>query len=548
MNIKNTLLALGLVHCITCLNGQIPDLIKPDSIVFPVHKAYVGTIAFMGKSIPMEQFKSSDFLESCVLPEQKDLNIRVFMGNSLTNALHRLAPDVPLETLTAKGNFQFTFWVDQEKIYTENLHPGAFGAENKNKKTVFRIPLISSTNEDSWGRFLWSRFLMNGGQEALCTGQHLLMIEIRPYLKLSEIRSGEILAQGSIRLLVPGRNIEEDQLKYRRPKASQDWEIADGGVDIARIEALNRKIESAAFKDITSVVAIKNGKLALEEYFNGARRSTLHDTRSVGKSFASALLGIAVKKGYIANENQALSTFYTLKNYANYGTEKEQITLKQLLTMNVPLAGSDMDPGSAGNEENMYPSPNWVKFTLDLPLDSAKWQENHWDYFTAGVVVLGDVLQHSAPGGLETFAEKELFSPLGIANYKWQYTPQKVPNTAGGLRLRALDLAKFGQLYQNGGSWKGNQILSKDWVEKSLSQQSRISEDEYYGYLFWNKTYQVDGKAYEAYYASGNGGNRIIIFKDQPWVIVITAKAFNTPYGHTQVDKMVQQYLIPALR
>ncbi|UZJ63126.1 hypothetical protein OKW96_11385 [Sphingobacterium sp. KU25419] len=64
---------------------------------------------------------------------------------------------------------------------------------------------------------------------------------------------------------------------------------------------------------------------------------------------------------------------------------------------------------------------------------------------------------------------------------------------------------------------------------------------------FGIKTYSVDHKDYEVYYSSGNGGNKIFIFKDQPFVIVITSTAYNKPYGHTQVDKIMQDYLIPAL-
>jgi hypothetical protein len=48
-------------------------------------------------------------------------------------------------------------------------------------------------------------------------------------------------------------------------------------------------------------------------------------------------------------------------------------------------------------------------------------------------------------------------------------------------------------------------------------------------------------------YASGNGGNKIFIFKDIPLVIVITAKAYNKAYGHPQVAQMVSDYLLPAI-
>jgi CubicO group peptidase (beta-lactamase class C family) len=529
------------------LFSQSSDLVKSDSITYPVHQRNLGQIAFMGKTIPIETFRESDFLTSFEPSKKTDLNIRVFMGNSLTNYLHTLSPQLSADELAKNGNYQFTFWVDDKKIYEENLNPGAGSPESKNQRTVFRIPLISSSDEDSWGRFLWNRFLMNGGQDALSSGEHTLKIEIRPYLKLTEVLVGELIAEGQIKVMVPEVKVAEKLVRIQPIKPLKDWVLSSDQLDTTKIEALNKKIVTGNYKDITSIVVIKDGKLLLEEYFNGAKRNTLHDTRSVGKTFASTMLGIAIRDKYIQSETQLLSSFYDLKKFQNYSQAKDSIQLKDLLTMSSVLAGFDMDPQSPGGEEKMYPTDNWVDFTLNLPVDPTKLEQKRWEYFTAGVVVLGDVVHKSVPNGLEKYAAKNLFQPLGITNYKWQFTPQKVVNTAGGLQLRSLDFGKYGQLYQNQGSWNGAQVLPKDWVEKSLSHQMSIAKDEYYGYLFWNKTYQVAGKDYEVYYCSGNGGNKVIVFKDQPLVIVITATAYNKPYSHSQVDSIIQNYLIPAV-
>ncbi|MBF8456871.1 serine hydrolase [Kaistella sp. G5-32] len=527
--------------------AQSQDFVKSDGVTLSIHQANLGKIAFMKENIPIENFKQSDFLKSFELKENTDLNIRVFLEKSLTNELHLLAPKLSAKELTANGNYQFSFFVDGKKIYAENLNVGAGSAENKNQKLIFRVPLISSTNEDSWGRFLWNRFLANGGEDSFSTGEHLLKIEIRPYLKLPEVLVGNIIADGEIKIIIPEIKVDEQLVKFQTIHPLKDWKISKEKIDIAQIEELNRKILTKKYKDVTSIVVIKNNQLLVEEYFNGATRNTLHDTRSVGKSFASTILGFAIKDGYIKNENQTLKDFYNLKKFKNYAPEKENITLKDLLTMSSTFEGSDIDSDSPGNEENMYPTENWVNFTLDLSIDKTKVAEKRWDYFTAGVVLLGDIINKKVPDGLEKYADKKLFQPLGITNYKWQLTPQKVANTAGSLQMRALDLAKFGQLYKNAGVWKGKQILPKDWVAKSLSHQIIISENEFYGYLFWNKTYKINGKNYEVYYSSGNGGNRIFIFKDERIVIVITATAYNTPNGEKQVEKMMENYLIPAV-
>ena len=546
MKAKLTSLILTLLAYFNVFS-QKTDFVKTDSIIYPIHKSNIGKIAFMGKTIAIENFKEADFLKSFEQNEKSDLNIRVFLGNSLTNYLHLLSPQSTSEELTKSGNYQFTFIVDSKKVYSENLNVGAGNAESKNQKTIFRVPLISSTNEDSWGKFLWNRFFGNGGQDALSEGEHILKIEIRPYLKLNEVLTGKIIAEGQIKIIVPVIKIDEKLVAVQLIKPIKDWNISTEKIDITKIEELNRKIAKQTYRSVTSIVAIKEGKILIEEYFNGTNRNTLHDTRSVGKSFASTLLGIAIKDQFIKSETQTLQEFYNLKSFQNYSPSKDNITLKSLLTMSSTFEGSDINSDSPGNEENMYPTNNWVDFTLSLPIDKAKLINKRWDYFTAGCIVLGDIIHKSVPNGLEKYADKKLFKPLDITAYKWQFTPQEVANTAGSLQLSSLDYAKFGQLYKNQGTWNGKQILSKEWIAKSLSHQMAISEDEFYGYLFWNKTYKVNGKNYEVYYSSGNGGNRIFIFKDQPIVIVITSTAYNMPYGENQVEKIMQQHLIPAI-
>src|SRR6185436_8088037 len=122
-------------------------------------------------------------------------------------------------------------------------------------------------------------------------------------------------------------------------------------------------------------------------------------------------------------------------------------------------------------------------------------------------------------------------------------------NTAGGLLLRSLDLAKFGQLYKNGGSWNGKEVLTRNWVEKSFTKYLKIPFDEFgnYGFLLWNTTLHAMGKGYEVNYATGNGGNKVFIFTDQPLVIVITQTAYNKSYGHPQAQKIVEKYLLPSI-
>ncbi|UTA69158.1 serine hydrolase [Emticicia sp. 21SJ11W-3] len=543
---KLTLILLLPLFYITA-NGQSSDLVKTDGMVNALHQAHVGRITFMNGNIPLDVYKESDFLTSFELKPVSDLNIRPFLANSITNYLHHLAPGLSEEELNKKGNYQFSFYVDGRLIYKENLHHGA--GLRKSTTTTFRVPLTTSSGEDWWAVYMFNRFMMNGGETALTDGEHQFRLEMRPYLNTGEIKVGDLIAQGELKLIIKTPVLTKEQTEIQPIQPNSGWQISNAAIDKQKIEGLNKNIHLNKLKEITGIVVIKEGKLLLEEYFNKEERTTLHDPRSVGKSFASTMIGIAIHDGYIKNESETLKSFYDLKQFANYSPGKDSVKISDLLSMSSAFDASDNNSDSPGNEENMYPTANWVKFALDLPMDKGKANGKQWDYFTAGVVVLGDILHRSVPGGLQKYADTKLFKPLGIKNYEWQFTPQHVANTAGGLRLSALDFARYGELYRNKGVYNGKQILPGEWVAKTFTKYLPIPgrTNEYYGYLFWNKTYVVNGKSYEAFYCTGNGGNKIYVFQNIPLTIVITAKAYGRPYAHPQVDKMMQEYILPAV-
>jgi len=500
--------------------------------------------------IAIDEFTQSDFADKLSLSNNADFAFRMFLDKTLTFYLSQLEPNLSVRELCDKGNLQITFLVDNKELYLNNIPTGAGSCEYKNSTTVYGVPLVNKNNPDHWGRFLWMKFMKKGGgQQALEQGQHQLTIEIRPYIEHEQLKIGEIIAKGKVNLSLLEIAVDESKIVIQAIKPIDKWQVSNAQYDKSLIRNLNKKIAQNYFKDITSIVVIKEGKLLIEEYFNGADRESFHDMRSVGKTLASTLMGMAIGEGHIKNENQTLADFYPLKSYENYSKIKESVTLKSLLTMSSGFKGSDMNQDSPGNEENMYPTSDWVKFTLDLPMDESKVIGKNWDYFTAGAVLLGDILNKSVTNGLQTYAHEKLFHPLGISEYKWQFTPTNVPNTAGGFEMSALDNARWGQLYIDNGVYNNKQILPKEWIKASLTKHIQLPEleNEHYGYLFWKKKFRINNKSIEAYYASGNGGNKIMIFRELDVVIVLTAIAYNQPYSHHQANEIITEYILPSI-
>lgn len=532
------------------LDAQQGNIVKDQGITSRIHQENIGKIIFTSRDIPLTELTEKDFLGSYQLTNKSDLFINVFMSSSITNYIHRLAPELTADSLVKVGNYQFTLFVDNNLVYRSNLMPGAPYPKIQDTATAFSKPLINNLQQGAlWSTSYWGRFMRNGGDSALTEGKHELRMEIRPYVQLAvNTKVGDVIAAGTLPLQVYRKpRIDISGIRLNKIRPYDGFDLSKEKFDSNKIKTLVANINEGVFKRINAIVVINNGKLQIEEYFNGDNRTTLHNPRSVGKTFAATMTGIAIQEGYLKNEQQQLKEFYDLHLFANYAVQKEEVAIKDLLTMSSVFDGDD-NTNSPGNEENMYPTDNWVKFTLDLPVNLVRPKEQ-WHYFTAGVMLLGDILHKTVPGGLEKYADEKLFKPLHISHYQWQYTPQQVANTAGGIQLCALDFAKYGQLYKNEGKWNGKQIIPREWVRTSFTKHRSIPDtnDEYYGYLFWNKKYAIEGKTYEAFYCSGNGGNKIFIFKDQPWVIVITASAYGMSYAHPQVDKMMTEYILPAI-
>jgi len=479
----------------------------------------------------------------------EDLYILLSPLNALKEELAKLAPQIKKEELLEKGNYSFKFLIDGKTAYTENLHPGALLPVDKITNRPIDIVFISNSRSGLWSINTWERFMLKAGITTLNANLKELSIEISAYINNGEVIYSPVLAKAKINITRIMPPIDPKQMLPQKIADESGFTLSKESFNQQLITELNTKIADKTFRLINGIVVLKKGKLLLEQYYNGENRATLHDPRSVSKSITATLMGMAIKDGFIKSENQRIGEFYPLKAFQNYSLKKDSVRLIDLLTMSSAFNGNDDIDASPGNEENMYPTADYTKFTLDLPMDSARNNGKSWSYFTAGTMLLADILDKNIPGGLETYTQKNFFEPLGIKKWEWARTPQERPFGGGGLRLRALDFAKYGQLYSNGGVFNGKRLLPESWVKKSLYPHQVLPADRpgFYGFLFWNKTFNIKGKTYEAYYSSGNGGNKIYIFRNIPLVIVITASAYGSGFAHPQVDLIMEQYLLPAV-
>jgi len=349
--------------------------------------------------------------------------------------------------------------------------------------------------------------------------------------------------------------------EYHLPAAHPDgWSTASleaSGLSVARLQAMASAIQAGTFKHITSVLITRHGKLIYEGYFDGSDKTTLRNTRSATKTLTGMLVGIAIDRGWLAGvDAPALSFFPDKQPVQHPDPRKERITVEDLLTMSSLLECDDWNEFSRGNEERMYLIEDWVQFTLDLPVKGfPPWAEKpssspygrSFSYCTAGVTTLGGLLERATGMPLPEFASRHLFARLGIQQMVWQYSPLGLAMAGGGLELASQDLLKLGQLYLNRGSWNGTRVMSEEWVRTSTQPHVRIDDETEYGYLWWLKTFRTGTTQVPAYYMSGMGGNRVMVFPDLDFVTVITSVNYRARDAHQLTDQILTEYILAAV-
>ena len=301
------------------------------------------------------------------------------------------------------------------------------------------------------------------------------------------------------------------------------------GMDSQKLAQMLTRIHQQQL-NLHSLLVIRNGYLVSETYFEPYRQDTSHELYSCTKSFISTLIGIAIDKGYIDRTDHRIVDFFSERTFANLDTQKEDMTLEDLLTMRSGLDWQEGDPVY----REMYQSPDWVKFVLDKPMSQPP--GSIFNYCSGCSHLLSALLQQTTGMNTRDFAEQVLFKPLGISNVNWDTDAARIPIGGWGLQLTPYDMAKLGYLYLRDGKWEGQQIVPAKWVESATQRHTATDSDLGYGYQWW--TYP----SLEAYAALGRYGQTIFVIPKSDLVIVTTAGMDN----HDEIFQLIERYIFPA--
>ncbi|MEM6346849.1 MAG: serine hydrolase [Bacteroidota bacterium] len=321
--------------------------------------------------------------------------------------------------------------------------------------------------------------------------------------------------------------------------------LEEAGFNQDSINRLLKDLRNAKRKDFRGLVVLKDNQIVLEEYYHTYWRQTIHDIRSAGKSITALLLGVAIKEGLIKDLDQNVYDLFASEN-AQIDENYRNITLRHLLDMASGLDADSDNNRTLGHAGKWMGMNDWKEYLLNVPRKRAPGKK--FVYADIHAVLIGLAIEEASGMSLRDYAQKKLFDPLDIKQVYWYTNEANQTGGAGNLYLGALDFAKLGLLITNQGKWQGQQLIEASYINRLINHKAfEISNyfniADSYGMLWYKSTRRFGQREFDYLFASGNGGNHLIIIPSENMVIALTSSAYGPGYGQGRTYYIMSRLL-----
>jgi CubicO group peptidase (beta-lactamase class C family) len=245
---------------------------------------------------------------------------------------------------------------------------------------------------------------------------------------------------------------------YFPPTTGTNWEtksISDLGW---KQEAVQPLLDYLELKHSKSFMILVNGRIVMENYFNGHSATTNWYWASAGKTLTSTLTGIAEQEGHI-NINNKVSNYINTAWTAETVAKENLITCKNLLTMTSGIE-------DIANGDDVSPS------SLTYKADAG----TRWAYHNV-YVKLQDVIAQATGQTWNNYFNSRLRDKIGM-NGSWLILDNNIVYFS-----TTRSMARFGILMLNKGKWENNTILNESFFNSATTTSQNINLG--YGYLWW---------------------------------------------------------------
>lgn len=304
-----------------------------------------------------------------------------------------------------------------------------------------------------------------------------------------------------------------DNRTIAKSEGNQPWAKSVRYNKIIIPETISTKLEE--IKSIAFLI-VQNDSIIHEQYWGEYNESSLSGSFSMAKSYVSALVGVAIKEGKIKSVDQKVGDF--LPEFKE--GKKDSITIRHLLMMSSGLEWNESYGNPLSITTEAYYGTNLKSLIDGIEVAGAPGKE--WKYLGCDTQILSYILKKATGKRLSDYLAEKIWQPIGCENDAlWSLDHEGGDEKAYCcINSNARDFARFGQLYLNGGKWKGQQVIPGDYVEqcgKANQLNYKNGKCNHYGWQWWvfNKTGQTT-----MYYARGILGQYIMVFPEKNMVLV----------------------------
>lgn len=319
------------------------------------------------------------------------------------------------------------------------------------------------------------------------------------------------------------------------PDSCREWAVSD------KYNSFRLSKEDSAYIDdmkTASFLVIRNDSILYETYRGGWNDTLTSNLFSATKSIVGLLVGIAIDEGKIGSVDDKVVKY--IPEY-NRGKQKD-ITIRNLLTMS---AGMDWDEAYASlfsvTTHGYYGND---LYNLIMSLDIVDTPGVQYSYRSGETQLLSFVVEAATGETISRYAEKRLWQPMMAGQDAFWLLDKKGGDEKSFccFHTTARDAARFGRLMLNKGNWNGRQLVSKEYIEESMTPASYLKDQwgkdslSYYGYQTWI----MDYKGEKCPYFRGMLGQYIIAIPSKNATVV--------RLGHKRSKEYVKELTTDIIR
>ena len=276
---------------------------------------------------------------------------------------------------------------------------------------------------------------------------------------------------------------------------------------------------------LRSFIVIQNDSIKYEYYGQNTNKNSLHPSYSLAKSFISALIGVAIDEGYIKSVNDLAKNYLpNLSKEENY----KNLTINHLLNHTSGIKSDLKIDAHLYYGRDLFKGIKKIRFIYKPGTKQ--------EYLNVNSQILGLIIEKATKMSPSMFLQEKIWKPIKTCDDAIWSTDNKnkTEKTFCCIGATTRDYAKFGRLYLSKGQINENQIISSEWINKTLKYTTEQGSNKYY-----NNSWYLGLEKYGDYMAKGLYKQYIYLNKKKNLIIV----ALNNRENKLKAEKVKWIYL-----